>query len=280
MCGGIQPGILNRALGVEHRENGLAARLLLSFPSRIAKQWTEADIDPAAEKEIARLIDRLFDLRPATDDDEELRPVVVGLTPDAKTAWKDYYNGHADEQAELTGDLAAAFSKLEEYAARLALVVHFVRWAADDPTLEGESMVDATSMTAGIALANWFKREARRVYALLDENDEQRDRRRIAEWIEKRGGSATARDVQTGCRWLREAGAAEAALEDMVKAGWGRWESTPAGQSGGRPTRRFVLSALSAVSGTQTDSEENGGFADVDAVDAAEAQADDGWGEV
>jgi hypothetical protein len=51
VCGGIQPPILHRALGVEHRESGLAARLLLTCPPRKPKKWSEADIDPEAEAE-------------------------------------------------------------------------------------------------------------------------------------------------------------------------------------------------------------------------------------
>ena len=86
VCGGIQPAILHRALGIEHRESGLAARLLLTCPPRKAKRWTEADIDPAAEAEIAGLIDRLYELQPTIGDEGEPRPVVVGLTPDAKAA--------------------------------------------------------------------------------------------------------------------------------------------------------------------------------------------------
>ena len=59
VCGGIQPGILNRALGVEHRESGLAARLLLTCPPRRSKRWTDADIDPAAEAGFAGILARL-----------------------------------------------------------------------------------------------------------------------------------------------------------------------------------------------------------------------------
>ena len=112
VCGGIQPAILHRALGIEHRESGLAARLLLTCPPRIAKRWTEADIDPAAEAEIARLVDRLYELQPTDGDEGEHRPVVVGLTRDAKAAWKAYYNDHAQEQADLAGELSAAWSQV------------------------------------------------------------------------------------------------------------------------------------------------------------------------
>ena len=127
--------------------------MLLTCPPRKAKRWTEADIDPSAEAGLVRLFDRLYELQPTTDDDGEPRPVLVRLSRDAKAAWKAYYNAHAVEQADLTGDMAAAWSKLEEYAARLALVVHFIRWAAGDPTLTNADIVDAASMNAGIALA-------------------------------------------------------------------------------------------------------------------------------
>jgi hypothetical protein len=278
VAGGIQPAILQRALGLEHRESGLAARLLLTCPPRRAKRWTEADIDPAAEAGLARLFDRLYELQPAAADDGEPRPVLVRLSPEAKTAWKAYYNAHAVEQADLTGDLAAAWSKLEEGAARLALVVHFARWAADDPKLASADRVDVASMTAGIALAQWFKHEARRVYAMLGETETDRDQRRLVEWIERKGGAVTAREVQQGCRWLQEPGTAEAALEELVKAGRGTWEQSPAGQRG-QPTRRFRLSTVSTVYGNAGLPEENSNTVDVDTVDAAEneAPAGEGW---
>ena len=240
VIGGIQPAILNRALGTDHRESGLAARMLLTCPPRKAKQWTEADIDPRAEAELAELVDRLFDLQPAVDEDGEARPVLVRMTFDAKEAWKAYYNAHAHEQADLTGDLSAAWSKLEEYAARLALVIHFTRWAAADPSLSSVDAVDAESIGAGIRLATWFKGEARRVYAMLGESEGEGNQRRLIDWLGRKGEPVTARQVQQGCRWLKETGAAEAALEALYKAGRGKWEDSPAGQRG-QPTRRFIL---------------------------------------
>jgi hypothetical protein len=269
VSGGIQPAILQRALGIEHRESGLAARLLLTCPPRKAKRWTEADIDPSAEAELVRLFDRLYELQPTVGDDGEARPVLVRLTPDAKTAWKAYFNAHAAEQVDLSGDMAAAWSKLEEYAARLALVVHFVRWATNDPNLTKPDIVDAASMDAGITLAKWFKHEARRVYVMLDESDADRDQRRLVEWISRKGGSVTAREVQQGCRWLKKPGAAEAAIEQLAKAGRGTWQDAPTTAKGGRPARAFVLSTLSTVYETPAKLEENDGFVDGDSVDTA-----------
>lgn len=251
VCGGIQPAILQRALGREHRESGLAARLLLTCPPRKAKRWTEADIDPGAEAELVRLFDKLYELQPATGEDGEPRPVLVRLSGDAKMAWTVYYNAHAAEHTDLTGDLAAAWSKLEEYAARLALVIHCVRWAAGD--LADETRLDARSMKAGITLANWFKHEARRVYAMLDESEGEPNQRRSVKWIERKGGSVTAREVQRGCRWLCESGAAEQALEKLVKVGRGVWEQLPDDQRG-QPVRRFRLLIVSTAVDSISDS--------------------------
>lgn len=273
VCGGIQPAVLNRALGVEHRESGLAARLLLACPPRQAKRWTEADIDPALQEELARLINRLYELQPADGNEGMQRPVVIGLAPDAKTAWTVFYNAHAAEQANLNGDLAAAWSKLEEYAARMALVIHFVRWAAGDPSLKHEDLVDVESMKAGIILATWFKGETQRVYSMLGETEASRDRRRLVEWIARRANPVTSRDVQMGCRWLREAGVAESALEELVKSGWGKWQSSPTGRRG-QPTRYFHLSVPSAVNSNGVFGDENSNTVDVDDPEATETPAE------
>jgi len=272
VSGGIQPGILHRALGAEHRESGLAARLLLTCPPRRVKQWTEADIDPALETELARLVDRLYELQPTAGDEGEDRPVLVRLTPEAKEAWKAYYNSHAVEQADLAGDLSAAWSKLEEYAARLALVIHCARWAANDPTLARADRIDIDSMTAGIRLTQWFKHEARRVYAMLGESDDKREQRRLCEWIERKGVAVTPREVQQGCRWLKAPGAAEAALDELVKAKLGTWEPSPTGQRG-QPTRRFQLSSPSTVYSNGTIPLRCADTVDVDIEDAAGARS-------
>jgi len=256
----------------------------LTCPPRIPKRWTEADIDPEAEAELARLADRLYDLQMGLDPasgpaDPHYRPVVLGLTRDAKAAWKAYFNRHAEEQTDLTGDLSAAWSKLEEVPARLALVIHCARWAADDPDLESPDAVDAASMKAGITLAEWFKVETRRVYGLLSDPDADRDRRRLIEWIERKGGSVTPRDVQQGHRQYRTAQDAEAALEDLVKAGFGEWHDVEAGPKGGRPSRVFRLSTVS-TSTQPPETRESEGSVDVDSVDAPETQPGDEWGEL
>jgi hypothetical protein len=280
ITGGIQPGILSRALGQEHHESGMAARLLLAYPPRKPKRWTEADVDAKTEAAVAAVFERLYALTPDTDDNGDERPRLVTLTDDAKREWVTFVNEHAAEQVELSGDLAAAWSKLEGYAARFALVLHLVRWAANDPTLRDPARVDAASIAAGVSLSRWFANEARRVYAMLSESDGDRKARQLVEWIERRGGVVTVRDVTHGIRAYRnDPDTAEHALSALVEAGIGRWEGDDHGPKGGRPTRRFRLVSTVTVTETEGNTEADAGSGDGDAGDTT-TDAGDGWGEL
>ena len=266
VTGGIQPYILHRLLGRKHRESGLAARFLMACPPRKPKQWTEAHIAPALTEKIEAVFEGLYNLKGQVDDEGAEHPVVLSLTPHAKEAWKKYYNSHAQEQINLSGELSAAWSKLEVYAARLALVIHCVQVAAGEPTLTDANSVDEVSMEAGIRLAEWFKHEARRVYSRLSEPEEDQSRRELVEWITCKGGSVTTRDVQQGHRQYQTALEAEAVLNELVKAGHGDWHEIQSGPKGGRPTCDFRLS----TSSTPTQPSKTGGsegFVDVDSVD-------------
>lgn len=274
ITGGIQPGILKRALSTEHRESGLAARLLFAAPPRTVKRWTDADIDPDAEAKLCILIDRLFELSPVGEVDGEPQPGIVRLSDYALRDWEAYYNVHNVEQVDHTGDLAAAWSKLEEYAARLALVIHFIRWAANDPNLTNAEILDEVSMNAGITLTGWFKHEAQRIYAMLDETEHERNDRRLIVWIERKGGTVTPREVQQGCRRLKDPGKAVEALQALVNAGSGSWIYSTGNAKGGHPSRRFALRSPSTVYKTPATDIAPRGFVDVDTVDTPDSESD------
>lgn len=282
VCGGIQPQILNRALGSEHRESGLGARFLLACPPRKPKRWTETDIDPVLERQVAYVIEMLYSLQPDIDNQGQPCPGIVQLSAAAKAIWMAFYDSHAREQASLVGDLSAVWSKMEEYAARLALIIHLTRSAAGDPTLSDPDVMDSASMDAGVRLVSWCKYEAMRVHSLLAESDEDRARRRLSDWISRRQGAVTARCLQQNYRPLRAPGAADAALQDLVTAGYGNWHSVDTTERGGRPTRVFRLHGMSTANETIADVVRDAGSVGVDGTDvstSAECQHDE-WGEI
>jgi hypothetical protein len=262
IAGGIQPSILERSIGQQHRDNGLLARLLLAHPPRLAKRWTEAELDPLTEGAVTMLFDRLYTIEAVVDDDGDPVPKLLRLDARAKAAWIAFVNEHGEEQLELVGDEAAAWSKLEGYAARLALIVHVVRAVAEDPTVIDPDVIDAASIAAGVRLSRWFAAEARRVYAAFAADEAGRELRRLVELIERQAqrgrGSLSARDWQR-IRSLPTVAAARAELERLAEAGLGRWEDPAPGPKGGRPSRRFVPAPASGRSDGSPPTARHGG---------------------
>ena len=100
------------SLGLEHLENGLAARFLLAMPPRRRKVWREDEIPDHVLDEFRRLVGALREFG-MKEGDEGPEPVVVGLSPSAKERWISFYEELAGPQASASGDIAAALSKLE-----------------------------------------------------------------------------------------------------------------------------------------------------------------------
>jgi hypothetical protein len=259
LIGGIQPGVLRRAIAQEHMQDGLCARLLFAMPEPRKVVWSEATVHPEVEAAIEAVYDALFALEPAADEEGNNSPYPLDLTPEAKAVWVEYFNRHRAELVDLDDDLAAAWSKLEAYAARFALIIQL----ATDPASEA---IDETAMSAAIELSDWFGNEAQRVYGLFVEDAVDQERRELVELIRRKGGSVTPRDLMRCCRKFKQSAEAEAALIELVSAKLGRWESIPAGIRGGHPTRVFQLVDTVDVDTTPGNHGENGSSVSVNAV--------------
>lgn len=273
IVGGIQPGVLRTAIGQEHLQDGMCARLLLAMPDPKPVRWSEAIVDPPTEAALASVFDGLLSLEPAADEDGHPAPFAMPLTAEAKVAWVEYYNRHRAELADLDDDLAAAWSKLEAYAARFALTFQLCSWAAGDA--EGDA-VDEASIRAGIALADWFGGEARRVYAVLAESEADREDRELVELIQRKGGSVTPRDLMRCSRRYATSAGAEAALDALAKAGRGSWQNVPTGPKGGKPTRVFCCADTVDVDNTPAKPAESMGYVNVNAVNGVSAHTGNG----
>ena len=236
IVGGIQPGVLRTAIGQEHMQDGLCARLLMAMPEPRQVKWSEAIVDPPTEAAMQGVFDRLLALEPAADEEGHPAPFALPFTPEAKKVWVAYYDRHRAELVELDDDLAAAWSKLEAYTARFALIFQLCAWAAGEAS--GEA-VDQSSVEAAIMLSDWFGSEARRVYGLFSEAAADREERELVELVDRKGGSLTARELMRSSRRYPTSADAEAALNQLARSGRGRWEPMPAGPRGGKPTRVF-----------------------------------------
>ncbi len=239
ICGGIQPGILRTAFGSEHRENGLFYRFLTAWPPHKARKWSEREISGTTVDAVADALKTLYGLDFAMDRFQQQTPKILALEPNAKQAFVAFFNEHGEEQQGLDDDLASAWSKLEEYAARLAMVLHYAAWAEDPNSVSDRLGLPA--MEGGIRLVRWFGNETRRIHRMLASDEETQARESLVEWINRKDGEVTTRETLTGQRQFATAEEAESALNELVEYDYGEWLPCPSGRQGGRPTRKFQL---------------------------------------
>jgi hypothetical protein len=242
VTGSIQPRTLQRCLGDEHFDNGMAARPLYAFPPRRKNRWSDRELDLATEAGLNTIVQRLLGLSFNVMPDGDEVPIDTPLSSAAKRIWVQFVNDHGEEQFTLgESSLAAAWSKLEGYAARLALIIHFIRWACDDPTLASGDEVDEASIQAGIGLSRWFGGEAERLYGVMRESEEEADRRELVELLRHLGGRVTVRQLGKHARRYQNAADATAALMSLVDTGLARVHRPAPSAKGGRPTQIFEL---------------------------------------
>jgi hypothetical protein len=250
ICGNLVPGLLQQFLGPEHLDAGLAPRFLLTMPPDLGKRWSDLEVCPATEAAYATMLDNLLALEMDCDEDGDLAPFRLKMSPEAKTAWVHFYNHFAQEQAAVEGEFRAALAKLEAYAARFALLHHVISSVAAGMN-DRESPIDVSSVQAGVGLCWWFVHEARRVYATLRESGAEREARRLVEFIRARGGTITARQLQNAnTRKYPSAEAATEALDTLLQDGLGEWVERNHPERGGHSTRIFALRPYSDKRGT------------------------------
>jgi hypothetical protein len=240
ITGGIQPKILKQCLTEEFFDRGLPARFLFAYPPARQDRWNEAVVPNLVHADAWYAFAQLFLLEPDGSTGGDFCPKVLTLSSEAKEVFIPFYNS-AGAQAVDSGDQhEALWSKLTGTAARLSLIGELAG-GPDAETISGAVMKAATELTL------WFGKESARIYSLLAEGEEARELRRLAEFIERRGGTVTVRDVISNYWPLKnQSDQAEYQLNRLVTAGMGEWLPMTSTPKGGKPTRPFRLFAQSS----------------------------------
>lgn len=167
VLGSIQPTVLSEL--AEGREDGMLERFLFAYPKPLNALWTEDEISEAAEVGYADLHNRLRNLHLPTDELGDPIEKPVAFSPEAKQAFIDSYNVHRQEMAapDFPSYLRSPWSKLEAYLVRLTLIVAACRFVEDGAP---ERIEDGDVLRA-VALLDYFKNQARRVFGALREAD-------------------------------------------------------------------------------------------------------------
>ena len=164
--GGIQPAVLHEIAG--GRDDGFLDRFLFGYPEPHRGGYSDESISHAAEAAYENLIGRIWDLQPEETDDDEVRPRIVRMTPDAKEMFKAAANSVEAEKFRpgFPEILQGPWSKFDTHLARLALIIGVANSAVEGNAVE---RVTAEDMQAALRLVDYFKATTRKVYEQLFE---------------------------------------------------------------------------------------------------------------
>jgi hypothetical protein len=152
------------------RRDGFVDRFLFAYLDPVPKTcWREDGISDVVAKDWSEIVKRLLARQPRVENGKTI-PYVVQFTPEGKRAWVELIDAHYAEQrsADFAQSLVGPWAKLEQYAGRLALILHMVRFAADPhpdqpeiPEITAETVEDAAR------LLSYVKTQTRRVHEVM-----------------------------------------------------------------------------------------------------------------
>ncbi|MBY0528022.1 MAG: DUF3987 domain-containing protein [Gemmataceae bacterium] len=157
VMGCLPPSALKQLESVQRRHSDFLHRLLFSWPEPQPHRWSEAEPTPEAVAAYSQLFERLLALdAPVDATTQQLRPRVLTWTPEGKAAWLRYEERlMADLNGkDLPDGLRGSWAKMEGYGARLALVLHVVRYVMGETQ---SADVDETSVTSAARLIEYFR---------------------------------------------------------------------------------------------------------------------------
>jgi hypothetical protein len=258
IAGGIQPKVFRRKMTEDFFDRGLVARFLFAYPPAIRRRWTDAIVPDDLRQAVRKLFELLWLLQPGKDDHEQPAPVLLLLSGEAKEIFIRFVDECGGMMFESGERETAAWNKLTAYAAALALVGQLLH----DPSAV---KVTSESMRSACDFARWQGGETTRIYATLVETKEQREQRKLIEFVISRGSEVSITETMQDYWPLKnQRDEIQKRFDVLVKAGYGKWIERRTGARG--PKTTFLqLSPTSTSISFGSSRGENEKLIDVDA---------------
>jgi putative DNA primase/helicase len=166
--------------GALARGSGFFARFLLAWPESTQgnRQYTEPPEHWPALSTFNRQITQLLNQDAPVKKNGELEPLMMKLSPEAKSAWVDFHN-EIESQLKVGGelyDVRDVASKVADNAARLAALFQVFEYGLG-------SMVCLECFVAASRIVAWHLFEARRFFAELSLPPELANAARLDTWL-------------------------------------------------------------------------------------------------
>ncbi len=218
----IQPAVASMLLADPlAREQGFLARCLVSYPQSTAGKRIYVETDIGRTPEYHRYAERLGALLdqewPLADDEHELDPPSITLTPAAKKAWVALYDD-IEVGLRKDGELApvrSLASKAPEHISRLA---------GTFAVFEGETTIHEEHIDRAALLIQHYLAEAVRLWGAGQIDVNLKLAKELLEWFTNKVGPMQivplADIYRNGPSALRSASVARQAMRILIQHGW------------------------------------------------------------
>jgi hypothetical protein len=222
VVGGLPPDLLTRLRGEQDIADGFLDRILFSYPvppRAVGETW--ACVSEEATDEWAAVLKHLWSLEQETTTDSGLRPKAVNFTQCGHEAWQAFTEDLAAQMnAENLADAVRGhLAKFKGYGARLALIIHLLRQACHETTVDA---VDGESVARAAQLIAYFQTHALKVHSALGSDKRAANSCLLWKWLRNQPGDTfSRRDAYRVMRYrVGNVDNLEPVLELLVKHGY------------------------------------------------------------
>ncbi|MBK9963447.1 MAG: DUF3987 domain-containing protein [Holophagales bacterium] len=183
----VQPAVISALASTPgFRGRGLLGRFLYTLPEDLVgtRRYTNRPISAGAARAYSASIRSMFKLPTAGEG----RPHRLLLAGSALVEWTTFADRIEDEQREgarLSGIRDWA-SKAAGAAARIAGILHVLRYRDCRPAAPWETEIDVDTVVAAAALVDYFTEHALVAYGLMEADERVGLAKRLLRWIERR----------------------------------------------------------------------------------------------
>lgn len=167
VAGGLQPDLINLFAKENRDMNGFLVRFCHIFPDKAVKPYYNNKVIPDDVKQkYFQYINNLLSL-PYNPESPEF----IFLSDEAQAIYEKWFNGNTEATNNSGEDyLRGVYSKLDIISLRLALTIHFSKWAFTGVT---EEKITPETMQAALDITEYFRITGTKVFYHLQPSEEK-----------------------------------------------------------------------------------------------------------
>lgn len=226
VCGTCQPETLRNLLNQSRQEDGFAARLLPYYPEEVEGYWCNEGIDPEIYNPINKLYKTFTDFTMDKDEYGIKKPKLLSFTKCGKIEFINVLKRQQEIKLKykIKGILESVWAKQKGYIARLALVIHLIRYHAEETK---NINVDKQSVSMAERLSLYFLAHIDKIWysenIVQNNNENPSVYEKLKKWSDMHNGDPITPRYMISSKYVSNKDEAVEILNNLEKQGKGKW---------------------------------------------------------